>query len=142
MVCRDCTEPATGTLGAEAFCAVCREQVLARIEARRRTRLGGVGTGHVVVPRPDWGSTWGDLVCDSCGAGWTGPAMEVCGYCERREARNRGEQRDLLLMPDLPERGSAERTNAVDAWFDRLTVAIESELLTEQEAATAFEKES
>jgi hypothetical protein len=142
MVCLDCGEPVTRTLAAESFCESCADQVLARIEARRRARLGGIGSGHVVVPRPDWGSTWGDLVCDECGAGWTGPALESCAYCLRREQRSRDEQRALLLMPDLPLCGDARRSNAVDAWGDRLAAAAESELLTEQEADVAYERET
>jgi hypothetical protein len=140
VVCRDCADAATTTLGTESFCDGCRDQTLAGIEARRRIRLRGVGTGHVVVPRPDWGTTWAALVCDQCGAGWTGPVLETCAYCQRREARSRDEQRELLMAPDLPPRGDARRSNAVDAWGDRMAVATESELLTEQEADVAYER--
>jgi hypothetical protein len=44
------------------------------------------------------------------------------------------------MAPDLPPRGDARRSNAVDAWGDRMAVATESELLTEQEADVAYER--
>ena len=42
------------------------------------------GHGRQAGPlRTEWGDGWAELKCDRCGAGWTGPIGEECGWCAK-----------------------------------------------------------
>jgi hypothetical protein len=98
-------------------------------------------SGEVVSYRPELGHDQVDLECDQCGATWTGRPREACPYCAGLYTRAIAEQKRLLLRPELPDVDAARRDAAVAAWADRLAVAITAEIITTQEARTAYDRE-
>jgi hypothetical protein len=149
--CARCPAQAVRTLGMAALCGDCAERILAPIRARvlerdgprvlpATTKGGGVGR-QVGALRLDYGpSGWADLQCDQCGAGWTGQIDTACPWCDERIDRQWDDQRRLVLTP--PDVDPDDRTypQALVAWGERLNRAIESGLISVEEASTAYRK--
>jgi hypothetical protein len=113
-------------------------------------------------PRPDHGDGYVDRVCATCGASWVGLADAGCWWCERALERLRADQRRVLLDPPwlrtdaghprydaLDEAGKAvwDRTrgqsrgaDSVVTWAARLRRAVETELITRNEAGAAMRR--
>ncbi len=136
-----CGQPATRTLGARPYCDECAEQVLAPIRKKVAQRDGvGYGEQHG-RRRPDWGYSYADLKCNLCGATWVGPIYERCTWCEDALDRMRQWQAEMLLDPDLPDPDDARYKAACGAWAQRLGRAVNSELVTVQQAIGALQRE-
>jgi hypothetical protein len=117
------------------------------------------GRGLVAGPQSEgWPAHFFTLECDVCSASWIGPDGEPCGWCAKRGARQRDEQRQLLLFPpqlaepgggmydDLDDvakriwehtRGIRRGEGSIQAWRDRLADAITGGLITRDEAVAA-----
>jgi hypothetical protein len=102
-------------------------------------RLDGIGqqTGPL---RPDWGDGWADLVCDRCGAGWTGIIGEECWWCWRALERMRQWQAELTLTPPEIDADDERYVGAMEAWAERLAVAVDAEIITEAQADRAWQR--
>lgn len=90
--------------------------------------------------RPDWGEGWADLTCDTCGAGWTGPIGEPCGYCDAAEERQRRWQAEIVMRPPDGDPDDEHHPARMTAWGQRLKRAASVGLITEQQARTAWER--
>lgn len=98
----------------------------------------GVQTGPM---RPDWGPDAFDAVCDICGATWLALAPEEpCWWCQRRLERVIAEQRDILLAGVDHDPSDARWRSAMDAWKERLVVAVEAGIITAAEARSAWNR--
>jgi len=84
--------------------------------------------------RPDYGPGWADLRCVTCGATWTGHIGEDCGWCDRRLELTRQYQAELLRDFELPDIDDIRRPAALEAWAQRLTVAVEAGTITADQA--------
>ncbi len=135
--CPVCSEPARRTLGSRAYCRLGAEDLLEPLRDRVLTDEGGIGWGRQSGPlRPDWGPGWADLECTTCGATWTGPLGEVCGWCVRTHELLIGAHRAMLLRPqDLDN--DAKRVDRAR----RLAWAVQHELVTEHEAHAAIARQ-
>jgi hypothetical protein len=137
-----CGQPATRTLGATPYCDECAEQVLGPIRQKVAQRDGvGFGEQHG-KRRPDWGFSYAELKCNMCGATWVGPLHERCSWCEDALDHMRAWQAEILLRPELPDRDDQRYDDAIQAWCGRLGRGIQAELITEQQAALAVQREA
>lgn len=119
------------------------------------------GVGRIAgLARPEYGPDLYDLVCDQCGAGWVGPDGEACGWCAVELERLVEDQRWTLLWPDWltvdhgprydqfepDDRAVWDRTRgrggtgSMATWVERLARAVESGLITEQDAQRATQR--
>jgi hypothetical protein len=114
------------------------------------------------VPRPDHGPGFHNRLCATCGASWVGQADEWCGWCEAAQGRQKAAQRLILLDPpqlrsdaghhryealdDIDRaiwdrtRGQQRGADSVVAWAARLRRAVDSGLITNNEAEAAMRK--
>ncbi len=102
------------------------------------------GRGAQAGPmRPDYGHRWADLRCDQCGATWVGVIGEPCWWCRRSYEITLEHQAELVLTPpDLdPDLNDAARTAALEAWAERLAVAVKAGVISEGEARGAMKRE-
>lgn len=123
--CHKCRRPASRTLGTQDWC---HEHIEAFLEPLRRkyapSHFGGEG-----IPQTAVGGEHQLLKCDQCGAGWYGPAYEHCSYCIiQREHALRYQREILLTIPDMPT------DHAMYAWSKRLQVAVDADIITQNEA--------
>jgi hypothetical protein len=83
---------------------------------------------------------WADLCCDQCGATWTGRIDTACSWCDERIDRQWDDQRRLVLTrPDVdPDDRTYPQT--LVAWGERLNRAIETALISVEEASNAYRK--
>jgi hypothetical protein len=102
-------------------------------------RLDGIGVQQGPL-RPDWGDGWADLVCDRCGAGWTGIIGEPCWWCERTLELMRAEQVERSLRPPDIAVDDERYERAMIAWGKRLRDLVAADIITEQQARTAWER--
>ena len=108
----------------------------------RAPRIGVPGHGQQSGPlRPDWGDGWADLTCDTCQAGWTGPIGEPCAYCHLAEQRQLAWQAELVLQPPDVDPVDDRYHHAMTAWAGRLKRAVQAQIVTEQKARTAWERQ-
>jgi hypothetical protein len=129
-----CPEAGSRRYGTRILCDTHHQWVL-----QVRARIATIGYGEHHTPAPDYPPGWAELRCFLCGAGWTGPIGETCGWCEDRiEAQRRGQATLALIEPDVDiDAAPTALTNALEAWRKRLAVAIEAELVTEAQAGEA-----
>lgn len=139
-----CGQEATTTnVARTAMCETCAVTLLDIVRGRLTARRDGVGQGWQTGPlRPDYGPNWADLMCDSCGAGWTGPFGDPCSWCEKRVEQMRAGQRRLLLRPDLPDRADRQRSGSVKAWGDRLRIGYEAGTISRHDLDAAWNRET
>jgi hypothetical protein len=145
------------------------EDVMRRAMTEVRDRFAGdpprASASLDGVPRPDHGPGWRERRCADCGAGWVGhvdDGDDWCPWCERAEARQIEHERRMLLDPPwlrssegdprydrLSEvdkavwdrtRGQSRGTDSLAAWETRLRRAVESGLVTKDEARTAWRR--
>ena len=140
--CGQCDDYAWRTLGTVAYCHDCFEDLLQPIRERVFLPEGFDGTGRATGARPDFGTGYHDLECHQCEASWVGRANEHCSYCAGMYTRSLAEQKRLLLRPELPDIAADSRTAALDAWADRLAIAVAAEVVTRQQARNAFDREA
>jgi hypothetical protein len=105
---------------------------------------------------------WIDRRCATCGATWAGLYFddpEWCWWCEQRDERQLADQRRMLLWPQMDDRGPRyeqldalgkavwDRTrgqttghDSTVGWVRRLRVAVEADVVTEDEARAAMRR--
>jgi hypothetical protein len=102
-------------------------------------RLDGIGMQAGPL-RPDWGPGWADLQCDRCDATWTGPLGEDCAWCANALERMVTWQAELtLIAPDI-DPADERYDGAMEAWAERLAVAVDAEIITEAQADQAWQR--
>lgn len=144
LPCKVCAADAVRTLGRFPYCEACADDVLDGIRESLRARGVMQGWGaRCGRERPDLGPGMADLRCtdESCLATWVGRHGDPCGWCERRLELLREGQAKLLLNPVLPDGDDARHDGAVKAWGERLARGVEAELISEQQALTAWRRE-
>jgi hypothetical protein len=158
--CRDCTSPATRTLGRHPFCDDCADELLAVIRAGIVARDGGgVGVRHGRAHRELGPRMW-LVACTVCQATWVDVHGAPCPWCVERLDLQHDEQRQALLHPPWAEdagpvydelsrvdRAVWDRTRGIDrgegsrrAWAERLGRAVQAGLICAAEARAALHR--
>jgi hypothetical protein len=139
-ICKECSAPATHSVGTVWLCTRHNNDLLDPIRARVILPEGFDGTGQPTALRLDWGEQFHDLECTQCEATWVGWGGEQCPYCAGLYERSVTEQKQLVLRPTLPEPEHPRRKRAESAWAERLAVAVIAGLVEEREARWALER--
>jgi hypothetical protein len=114
------------------------------------------------IRQPDLGPGMWNVACDVCEATWVGRPGDACSWCQRAEERQREDQRRLLLDPPWLHsdcgnvrydelsavdravwdrtRGQTRGADSIKAWHGRLVRGVESRLISEHEARTAWHR--
>lgn len=80
--------------------------------------------------------------CVRCGATWDGYAFQSCRWCwAEYDSLIRLSVKAVLTPPDV-DPDDARHPNALRAWAERLAAAVKAELITEQDARTAMQREA
>lgn len=136
--CTRCGLPGIKNLGTVGYCA----EHLAHLYASFSPdvfALAGVGLQRGPL-RPDWGPTFADLECNSCGAGWTGPVGEGCWYCERMRTVMTLHQADVLMKaPDIDPDDDRYESDML-AWGERLRRAVDVGIIDKSKAAAVWRR--
>lgn len=80
------------------------------------------------------------LQCDQCEATWVGPEGESCDWCQTALDNMRKWQAQLVLHPPEHDQDDRQRPAALQAWQQRLSVAIAAKLITREHAARAWDR--
>lgn len=97
------------------------------------------GTGRQDGPlRPDWGDGWAVLRCDACDASWVGPIDEMCSWCREALERMQMDQARRVLTPPEVDADDISWRRQMDAWGQRLEVAVAADLISQAQADRAW----
>ncbi len=81
------------------------------------------------------------VVCDTCGASWhTIDGDGTCNWCTTAEANQRRWQAELTLTPPNTDPDNPADDGALTAWAERLHRAVQTGLITNQQAETAIRR--
>ena len=80
------------------------------------------------------------LECDQCEATWVGPDDEPCPWCQEAAEHQLQWQAELTLTPPDTDDDDQQRPHALEAWAQRLTIAINAGIITKQQALNAWER--
>lgn len=130
-----CGAPGARNIAAHGYCATHATE-LYRSLAPEAWVDGGRGLLNG-LHRPDHAPEMFDLECALCEATWVGVFLERCGWCQDRIDAQTAAQARLLLNPALPP---GDRSAAIAAWGVRLAVAVETGIITEQDAHHAINR--
>ena len=137
--CSTCGAPGFRNVFAFGYCASHLSELYRSFSAEVWAMRGvGVQAGP---RRPDRGPEYVELECVACGAGWVGALFERCGWCAQALERMQNWQAQLALTPpdvDPDDRSLAER---MDAWAQRMATAVQAEIITEDQARAAWNRE-
>jgi hypothetical protein len=138
-----CGKTSVRTLAGVPYCEGCAEFIVGPIRAkvnRADGATGFAGIGRPTTPADGYPHGWWSLLCDLCGAGWTGREGGNCPWCDSRYKQALTEQRDLLLRPDLPDDDDPRRNQVVVAWIKRLARGVKAGIVTEPVARRTMER--
>lgn len=125
-------------LGVKGYCATHLAQLYGTF-APEVFALAGVGV-PAGVERPEFGPAIVDLRCNACGATWSGPAGEACGWCERSHQQLLGHQAELVLAPPEIDPDDARWDDVMQGWANRLWVAVEAGIVEQRDAENALRR--
>ncbi len=141
-VCSSCGADPLHPAGTGWLCAACFDRILGDARARYIADNGGVGImRHHGVMRPDHGPHFAECRCSACGATAVVVIGEPCAWCEWAIERQRQWQAQLVLRPPDTELTDPRRSDALQAWAERLARAVDAELVTRQQARAAWDRE-
>lgn len=129
-----------------AICDLCLDELAERVAAHTALR----GYGRRVEPcqvdadiRARFPASYVMMRCTSasCNSTWYGPRNEPCSACATALEGMQRHQAELVLQPELPDRDNARYDAALRAWGERLARGVEAELITEQQALSAWRRE-
>lgn len=134
--CSQCGAPGARNIAAYGYCATHATNLYRQldVEAWQDGGRGLLAGQH----RPDHAPEMFDLECVVCGATWVGTLLEPCAWCLDRIDAQRHTQARLLLNPELPPTGTARRSLAIAEWVAHLARAVQTELVTPQDALRAI----
>jgi hypothetical protein len=134
-----CGAPGVRNLGTKGYCGAHLAALYRKFPAEVWA-LDGIGL-QAGPRRPDYGPEYVELECCACGAGWIGALLEACPWCAELRARMLEWQAENVLTP--PDVDPAERNydDRMKAWAARLARAVEAELVTREQALTAWHRE-
>lgn len=142
-ICAECGQPADRPLYKNVICEPCFDELAERIAVRHALRGYGQRAEPCLVDadiRSRFPVRYVMLKCTSCSSVWYGPRGEPCSGCGAALELIRRHQAEMLVYPQLPHPDDVRHDGAVKAWGERLARAVESELLTEQQALAAWRK--
>lgn len=128
--CTVCGEPGYRDLGTKSYCAAHLAELYAKFDP---SHFGVIGYG---LPDGPWQR------CIRCGATWDGHVGQACRWCWTEYESLLRLSAEAVLEPPLEDVDDARRANALAAWAKRLAAAVKAELITEQDARTAMQREA
>lgn len=128
--CTVCGEPGFRDLGTKSYCADHLAELYAKFDP---SHFGVIGYG---LPDGPWQR------CIRCGATWDGHIGQACRWCWREYESLLRLSAEAVLVPPTVDPDDARHPDALAAWAKRLTVAVQAELITEQDARSAMQREA
>lgn len=92
------------------------------------------------IARPEYGPGVYDLQCQICDATWSGIPGDPCWWCQRAIEIQIEHQIDLLLTAPEADPDDINYEARHEAWAARMQVGIESGLITQAQAETAWKR--
>ncbi len=137
--CSTCGAPGVRNVFASGYCPAHLAE-LYRTFSPAVWKLQGVGVQDG-PRRPDIGPEYAELRCVACDATWVGGLFERCPWCARQlELLQRCAAETVLTPPDV-DPDDRRRTFRLEAWADRLAVAVEAGTVTRDEALAVWQRE-
>lgn len=137
--CHACGVPAVRRLGAQGFCSAHLEELFAGFDP---AVFAYRGIGHQNGPlHPEFGPQFAELACNACTASWVGIPGEQCSWCQRSYDALLEHQAQLALTPPDVDLDDAARDHALEAWEDRLWVAVQAGVVEPHAAARIVRRE-
>jgi hypothetical protein len=128
--CDTCHQPGYRNVGMVGYCADHLAELYAAFDS---SHFGVIGYG---LPDGPWQR------CIRCGATWEGHIGQQCRWCwTEYDSLLRLSVEAVLTPPDI-DRDDKRHPDALAAWAKRLAVAVQAELITEQDARTAMKREA
>jgi hypothetical protein len=128
--CDTCRNPGYRNVGMVGYCADHLAELYATFDP---SHFGVIGYG---LPDGPWQR------CIRCGATWDGHIGQACRWCwTEYDSLLRLSAEAVLVPPDI-DRDDKRHPDALAAWAKRLAVAVQAELITEQDARTAMKREA
>ena len=128
--CDTCGQPGHRNIGARGYCANHLAELYATFDP---SHFGVIGYG---LPDGPWQR------CIRCGATWDGHIGQACRWCwSEYDSLLRLSVEAVLTPPDV-DHDDKRHPDALAAWAKRLAVAVQAELITEQDARTAMKREA
>jgi hypothetical protein len=136
VTCHACPATAVRTLGTVDYCPAHLAALYARFDPAVLHHHGvGVQTGR---QRADFGPGYAELSCVACEATWVGLPGEACWWCARTRRIDLEHQADLALTPPEVDPSDATYIDRMNAWRDRLRVAVEAGTIDQTHAERAW----
>jgi hypothetical protein len=132
--CSECGAAGVLNLGTSGHCTTHASELLRTFDPssfQMRGRWVQVGCS-----RPDHGPSFAECECPCCGATAVALVGSPCAYCELSLERMARWQADKLLTPP-----DDHRPEILKAWAKRLAVAVQAEIITADEARSAWHRE-
>lgn len=130
----ECGEPGVQNLGTKGYCSTHLSELLRSFKPEA-FELSGRWV-EVGCYRPDHGPGYAECECPGCGATAVAVVGSPCAYCEHAKVRMLDWQAQKALTP--PE---SRHSGALEAWAERLAVAVRAGIVTEDEARRAWRLE-
>jgi hypothetical protein len=128
--CDTCGKPGYRNVAANGYCADHLAELYAQLDPSVHKVIG------YGLPDGPWQR------CVRCGATWDGHIGQACRWCwTEYDSLIRLSKEATLTPPDV-DPDDARRPDALRAWAERLAVAVKAELITEQDARTAMQREA
>lgn len=134
--CSRCGQPATKAVATTDFCDPCHHNFLQPLRDKHNPATLH-GTGKPIGPHNGPNTL---LQCDQCHATWTGTPNQPCNYCAHQHAYMLRWQTTLTLTPPDTHPDDRNHHNQLIAWAKRLANAVETGLITQQQATNAIQK--
>jgi hypothetical protein len=104
-----------------------------------RHALDGHGQQAGIL-RPEYGDGWAELTCDECDATWVGPIGEACNWCATALDNMRKWQAEKVLLCPEVDVEDERYVGVMEAWGQRLHVAVTAGLVTADQARLTYER--
>lgn len=137
--CSTCGAPGVLDLGTSGLCTTHASERLRSFDPAVWSMNGRwLQSGRL---RPDFGPGFADCECPACGATAVALVGSACGYCDLARERLAGWQAALTLAPPEIDRDDRRRAGVLRGWAERLAVAVEAGIVTDDEARRAWAPE-